>query len=496
MQVGTRNHNPIPLTEFNGLWARGRDLDDINSCPPDHFSDCLNIKYSQNGFQTRDGITTIPGPGLVVRAYRYKSETYGEGLIALDTAGNFYHQIYGPDSTVLILSVPAATDFAFLDYNGRAYISPITGLHGTVGEFLYVYLGAGVAARKAAGTGNGVGTLVAANGAAGHTDPGLHVFAVVGETDTGYLSPPVGMVAFTTLAASSIDFSSIPIFTGSFWTKRHIVASKVVLNYNGDLEGYQFYFIPDATVNDNVTTTLSSISFYDLDLLDDASHLIDNFTEILAGAVLSLYNGRLVIANGDFGEGVAYLSAPGEPEAIDQVDGFVIPPYRTEHITNAHEFRDVLYFWKKNRTFSYMDNGDVPSLWQEPTIIDNGIGCGFHGISTVLDSGGVNIEYVIVSHSSGLYQFTGTYIKPELSWKINTYWGTIDGSDNHTQIYTDSINKLVYVLLQNGRMLMVDFKVALNSSDVKWTPWRFDAFISTILILEGPRLILGSSGPL
>lgn len=494
MPQGVRNHLPVTLDKFKGLWKRD---DNDESCPLDHFRDGLNVQFQDKTFKTRDGIDGIAGPGDIIRAYKYKSSTLGEGILALDSFGDFYHQSYGPDITHgPILSVVGATDFAFIEFAGRAYISPITGNHGTVGEFLYVYSGAGGAAvaRKAAGTGVPSSAIVAANGAAGFTDAGLHIFAVVGETDSGYLSPPTGMVAFTTGATSSVSFSSVPVFTGSFWTKRHIVASKVTLNFNGDLEGQQFYFIPNAIINDNVTTVLANISFYDIELLDDASHLIDNYSEIPASAVLTFYNGRLVIANGDFGEGVAYLSEPGEPEAIDQVDGFIIPPERTNHITNAQEFRDVLYIFKKDRTHSYIDNGDVPSMWNEPTTIDNGIGCGFHGIGTVLDSLGVNIEYLIVAHSSGLYQFSGTYIKPELSWKIEDYWRGIDGSDRKTQVYVDSINKLIYVLLQNGRMLMADFKDALTAEDIKWIPWSFDAFISTILLLEGPRFILGSSG--
>jgi hypothetical protein len=492
MAEGVRGHYPVTLDEFNGLFKRD---DNDEACPPDHFRDCLNLQSQDKTFKTRDGIDTMAGPGEVIRAYKFKSETYGEGLIVLNSAGEFFHQTYGPDATLgPILTVPTATDFVMLDFAGKAYISPITGLHGTSGEFLYVYLGAGVNARKAAGTGVPSSAIVAANGAAGFTDAGLHIFAVVGETDTGYLSPPTGMVAFTTDAAFSVSFSSVPVFTGSQWTKRHIVASKVTLNWNGDLTGQQFYFIPNATINDNSTTTLADISFYDIELLDDASHLIDNFSEIPAGAVLSTYNGRLLIGNGDFGEGVAYLSEPGEYEAIDQVDGFIIPPERTVHLTNAVEYRDVLYVFKKDRTYSYIDNGDVPSAWEEPTTIDNGIGTGFHGIATVLDSKGINIEFVVISHSSGLYGFSGTYVKPELSWKIEKHWLTLDGSDNHTQLLIDSINKKILILLQNGRMLMVDFSDNMDYKEVKWWPWSFDAFISTIVLLEGPTLILGSSG--
>lgn len=620
-----RDHTPITIDKFNGLYARGRTLGDYDSVPLDHFSDCNNIQFSENGFAWRDGIDTIPGPGDVIRMYRYKSPTLGEGLIVLDVNGDFYHQSYSPDITNgPILSIAGATDFAFVEIAGRAFISPITGLHGTSGEFLYIYDGTGGAsvARKAAGdppTNSGDKPLVAYNSpvdglvdmglhvigitydnggalsaalgpevlavvyapgnkeinvqnipvsgvlnrrlymtraidpkdydpaalptfyealqianatdttaiisisdaqltvafAAGATatptdggalraansttegfaSTGLHIFGVVYETDSGYLTAPgpeFFAVQTVALESKKITITGVPT-GGATVTKRHIVATRAIVQYDGNQSGYQLYFVPAGEIADNVTTTIT-FSFFDEELIDDASYLIDNFAEIPAGAVLNTYNGRLVLANTAMDEGVAYLSAPGEPEAIDQVDGFLQPPLRTEEITNAQEFRDTLYIFKTNRTYAYVDNGDVPSLWDEPTTIDNGIGTGFHGIATVLDSGGVNIEFIIICHDSGCYLFTGTYIKKELSWKINTYWRDISGGSNGTQIFTDSINKLIYMCLANGRMLLVDFKVDLSFEEVKWTPWSFDAFISTIAMFDGPRLLLGSSG--
>lgn len=619
-----RDHEPIVIDHFMGLYQRDAKGE---ACPLDHFIDCLNIDFEDNTFKTRDGVDTIPGPAFILRAYKYQSPTLGEGLLALDVNGDFWHQSYGPPVTHgPILSVPGATDFVYAPIAGRAYISPITGLHGTVGEFLYVYLGAGgvTVARKAAGaapTNGGDKPLVAYNsevdglvdmgihviavtyddsadlstalgtevfsvvyapgnkqinvanipvsgalnrrlymtraidpkdydpsslptfyeaavianatdttaiisitdaqlvtpfvagtqavpsdGGAlraansttnGGVDLGLHIYGVVYETSSGYLTAPgPEFLAVQThaLETKKITITNVPT-GGAAVTKRHIVATRALLNYNGDQVGYQFFFVPGGEINDNVTTTID-LSYFDVDLLEDASHLIDNFDEIPAGAVLTTYNGRLVIGNGDFGEGIAYLSTPGEPEAIDEADGFLSPPNLNEHLTNAQEFRDVLYLFKKNRTYSYVDNGDVPATWAEPTTIDNGIGCGFHGVSTVLDSGGTNIEFLIISHSSGLYQFTGTYIKPELSWKIARYWKDIDGSDNNMQVITDSINKRVYLCLQTGRMLMMDFNIGLDPKSVRWTPWAINAHVSTILLFEGPRLLLGSSGNL
>ena len=172
-------------------------------------------------------------------------------------------------------------------------------------------------------------------------------------------------------------------------------------------------------------------------MLSDASHLSDNYSEIPAGVNLTTYHSRLVLV-GDpnhpkkidgvtpdtaqpDNRSVAWLSAPGEPEAINKVDGLLIAPLDGNPLTNAQEFRDLLYLFKKTRTIAYADNQDEPSSWL-PRRLDEGVGAPVHGIATVLDSGGVNIDYLLIADWSGFMLFNGVYARPELSWKIEDYW--------------------------------------------------------------------------
>lgn len=621
-----RNHDPIILEEFNGLWKRG----DPESCPIDHFPDGENFQSTESGFETRDGIGVLSGPGDVLRIYRYNSPTLGEGLLSLDTSGNIKHTVYNPTQTFTILNIPGIEDFDFQDVNGFAYITPIeitqdaagnksvTGLNS---EFLYVYKGDGLSARKAAGvpptngslkpiiafnsqydgkidkgihifgisydggslalgpevlplinapgnkaahlinipigpggtvsrtiyatraidpknydpslvftfyqvitiadnvttdillsfsdlelitafvagaspTPSDNGALRVLNGNDGFTDTGLHLIGVIYETDTGFLTAPgpefFGAMTFVNVK-KGIGVSNIPVSPDSFVTKRHLVSTKAINNYNGDQKGYQFFFIPEGTIDDNVTTSLN-LNFYDADLLEDASYLIDNFSEIPAGSGLATYNGRLVLFNTNTDKGIVYLSAPGEPEAIDQVDGILLPPDRTDEIWNAQEFRDILYIFKRNRTIPYIDNGDVPSTWAEQTPVDQGIGAAVHGIAQVLDSGGVNIEFLLIAHFGGLYVFSGTYVKPELSWKIEDLWLDMDRADFiFLQIMNDSINKKIYICLPNRKMLMADYKNGLDYKSIKWHSWRFDIEATTIALLDFNTLIIGAN---
>lgn len=326
------------------------------------------------------------------------------------------------------------------------------------------------------------------------SDLGLHVIGVVYETDTGYLTsigPETKAVVTVINGYTKIKVSNIPTSPDDFVVKRHLVATKALTNYNGDDDGYQFFFIPDGTIEDNTTTEWEG-SFFDIDLIEDASYLVDNFAEIPAGVTLTTYNGRLVLTTTFTDISVAYLSAPGEPEAIDQVDGIIIFPLDGDPITTAQEFRDVLYLYKKTKTSSTNDNGDVPSTW-EVLPIDQGIGAPVHGVAQVLDSGGVNIEFLLIVDWSGLMLFNGTYARPELSWKIADLWYELDrNSFKNIQIMNDSLTQKIYITLPDKKMLMADYQNGLDPKNIRWTKWRFDIETTTIALIDTNTVVIGS----
>ena len=404
-----RDHTPIELNEFKGLWLRGNE----EEVPLDHFTDGQNFQFVGSGsVATRNGIdrhqNVVAPLGKVTRIYNYIT-TQGSTLLALTwdgTDGEIFHIV---DSTTVfgpILSITGMTDFGFVPYAGRAYITPFASFplgdltieKGMEDEFLYVYLGAGAAARKAAGD-PPTGQVTVTNGAAGNTDAGIHLFGVVFETDTGYLTPPAAFREFTTSANLSVSFSTVPVSMQSHITKRHIVATKKITTFNGDFTGFTYYFIPGATINDNVTTVLPNISFFDADLLEDASHLLDNFSEIPAGVSLNLYHDRLCLTTTFDDISIVLVSSPGEPEAFNQIDGLLIVPPDGNPITKAQEMRDVLYVMKRNRTVSFVDNDDVPSSWPM-TVIDEALGCPVHGIATVIDSGSSSVDFTLFPYTT------------------------------------------------------------------------------------------------
>jgi hypothetical protein len=494
-----REHEPIRFESFNGLYNRGVLID----TPMDHFSECNNLKFiGDNSFGTRDGLGLHQSVNVplqnILRTYNYPTSTKNT-LLVLTAAGSIYHVINSTTTYGPLLTIAGMTDFGFLPYGGRAYISPfiteqVGGLNrerGMQNQFVYVYSGDGATpARKAAGAAPTT-VAVVANGAAGHTDAGVHIFGYVYETDSGYLTAPGGMVAFTTSALLALNISSIAVSTMTWVTKRHLVASKVIQDFNGDLNGYPLYFVPNGTIANNTGTTLTGISFYDQELLADASHLADNFADIPAGVNLTLYHNRMVVSCTYTEISVGYVSAAGEPEAINQVDGVLLYPPDGNPITNAADLRDILYLFKRNRTGAFVDNGDVPSSWPF-TSIDYAMGTGVHGIATVLDSGASNIDYLLVANYKGITMFNGRYILPELTWKIQTTWLAQDLKTkfNVIQMVNDSVSQLLYVMAD--RTLMYgNYANGFDPKSIRWCPWTFQIYVNSLALVNVSELILG-----
>jgi len=527
---GTRDHDPLVIEDFAGWWSRG----DLESAPSDHFIQADNVQYFHSGVETRDGLTNyilnpLP-PFKVLRIYNYVTQQ-GQTLIVLAEGGNIYH-ILGPTSvaSMPILTIPAMEDFGFMAINGRAYITPFKTYTNAQGEkyqlgiqneFLYVYKGDGTPARKAAGkppttapSGNLLAQELGGSPGIFITDIGFHLIGVVFETDTGYLTAP-GPETFAQLTFTGdkqINVINIPVgLAGSSVIKRHLVSTKAIIGFNGDQKGYQFFFIPGGTIPNNTTTDWLG-SYFDSDLISDASHLIDNLAEIPSSVNLNTYHSRLVMV-GEYGttetlaglpvgipdnRSLVRLSAPGEPESISKIDGLIIAPLDGNPLTNVQEFRDVLYVFKKTRTIAYSDNYDVPASWQEE-ILDQGIGAPVHGIATVLDTGGVNTDFLLICDWSGLMLFNGTYSQPEMSWKIEDTWRGISRNEFHNvQIVNDSLNKKIWITLpppSRKYLLHADYKNGMSAKDIKWAKWIFDVKVFTIALIETDRLIIGTPGP-
>lgn len=505
--MAVRDHAPLTLENFKGLWERG----DPDNTPLDHFEQANNVVRVGKDWETRPGIAisqNVVAPlKNIKRGYNYPRPTSNDEIILVENAagaGEIYHIVNDGTNTVYgpLLTLAGMTDFAFVPYAGRAYISPFgtfdTGdiniQKGLQNTKLYVYLGAGAAARTAAGVGPTNTALTIANGAAGHTDAGFHLFGTVYEYDTGYLSPISQITGFNTAPNNSVSFAAIQTTGVATVVKVHIVATLVIPSYNGNTEGYQFFFVPNATVN-NGTLVLNNISFFDQDLLEDATHLIDNYTTIPAGCGLSIYHNRLVLNTTYDDISICLVSAEGEPEAINQVDGIIIVTPDSNPITQTQELRDVLYVGKRSKVVGYTDNGDVPSSWPSVSI-DPSLGWPVHGIATVLDSGGTSVDFLIVANFAGVMIFNGRFITPELSYKVSALWkGQNRNLFRLIQLAIVPTNKLLYIVLPDGRLLIGDYADGLDHKNICWSPITFYVTVNCILVVNIDDIIVGMDNP-
>lgn len=503
-----RGHQPIRIEEFNGLYCRG----DAESVPLDHFVNCANLDFFESGFRTRDGLTNVAiGNSNIFnirRMYTYvKDQT--QSLLILDNLGNLYHTA-SPTPLTPILSIPAMTDFAFQSVANRAYISPHNGVLGLQSEFLYVYLGDGNSARKAAGAPPVGSSLVAALGTSTpgpNFEAGITIFGIVYETDTGFLTQigPDTLATVQTTGAHFVDLTGIPVSPDTFVVARHIVVSKPVPigEYSGVPTDYELFFLPNGRIGNNTATSINDLGALTNELIDSAAHLEDLLSEIPAGVLLTTYHDRLVIG-GFYGVpntdpsldtsaliSTARLSNVGEPEAFNSVDGLVVAPLDGNSLTNAQEYRDILYLFKNYKCIGATDNGEAPANWN-PVVIDQGNGATVHGIATVLDSGGINIEYLIIANFSGICLFNGTFIDPELTWKIEDYWLSMDKAMfNFIQIINDTIGKKLYCVIPSGDILYGNYDNGLTAKQIKWCPWTFTDLASTIAFLAINELHVG-----
>lgn len=484
----------IPVNTFNGLFDRGTD----DVVPLDHFIDTLNTIYPFGGVQTRKGFDVSITLANILRYVVYKRINEATRLIILTTGGNLY------DSTNLvtpIITIPGMTDFSMVPFYNRAYISPHDGKKGLPNEVVRVYDGTTI---KNAGSPQPTGVLTAANSASsGKLDIGTHLFAVVFETSTGHNSKP-GPTLFAVLNATGdkkADLTGIP--TGPLGTtKRKIIATRAIQNYDGNQFSGEFYFVPSGVINDNATTTLT-VDFYDSELQDSADYLFDILTTIPAGVLLSSYKGRLVVGGFDGDQSLVRFSKTNEPETFDTADSIVkVGITEAGGVYNGIENRQLFFMMKGTRTFSVNDVNDEPATW-DVLDVDSGIGTYAHGISKILDVNGASTDRYFVADQSGIVVYDGIYRTPEFSFKIKDIWERINKSYFHTvEIANNPITKelVAAVPLDNATspnyLLYADYQDGLDFNVIKWSVWQFQFNPTTVLfdmVNDKPQLKIGSN---
>jgi len=477
---------PGTYTSFKGLWARGsRD-----TTPPDHFYDCLNLEFLK-GVNTRQETSQYNATTNIVRMALYKPNPPFSGnnvprIIALRSNGDLIDLLLG----TTIYSNASMTDFGFVNFFGRCYISPSNGVTGLNGVNVKVYEGSGVV-RDACGTGPTL-ALSAVSSGAGKIGVGTTLFSYAWETSSGFITKPAPFTGVDTFGTANVALSSIavgPAGTVARWviaTKIFPLATIPPAEYASRALVSPIFFV--TRIADNTTTTYNA-SFYDEELVDEASYLFNEMTAIPSGVNLLDYNSRLV-SFGEFSNpSLVRISAQGDPEQISSTGGFLITdPTDSTGVKNGIEFRGSLYLFKQDRGIIADDNDDDPTSWKIINF-EKSQGSDVHGVATILDAKGASSEGFIAASKGALNFFNGTMLEPELSWKVRDYWLRINPNFfNLVQVVNDPINRRIYVLLPLDNSTVVnyilfgDYRDGLNAVAIKWSPWKLKNNPTSMLV--------------
>lgn len=517
-------HQPITIENMKGLWNRDNFVGK-GSVPQDHFSIAQNIDFSNSNVIARAPFTvlyddlSVDKPPVRMFSARFVNRNGDPcNFLFINTQdGHLFSYNYDTGVTdEYLLSFSSETDFDYQLWNNRLYISPSSqqGYHIS-GVPLQVF--DGVTMRDAAG-GASASTFTNAASGAGIVQAGNHFYGVCFETDTGYITPPTISTSSSTPVATSgsqaVSLTSIPT-GGPEVVARWIVATKTIPSVipNSFLYSYQIFFLQ--RIGDNVTTS-ATLNYYDSQLLNDASYLLDLYATPYGGTSLCTYHNRLVMTCDINSLDNAVVSRFGNPESFDLVEGvisLISPPtlvsddFETVNtgLVDSQVYRDVLYLTKPTSTYSTTDNGQEPAFWPA-AVVDSSLGSYRHGIANTA-TGGESVDYLLIANPSGLYLFTGYFNRPEISWKIEDTWRSFLDYNSPFRYFTilnDSYNKKIYCF-GNNSISIFDF-VVCDYQDVptdfsgyrdlvRWSTWdAHGAGVSDNSTLAAMCLDFGSSG--
>lgn len=492
------DYNKKTFSKFFGLWSRGQ-LDEV---PLDHFSDCLNLDWNLDEWKTRPGsFTSITvgfgaGNGKIRRFASFSDPSIGPLVLILDDSGNLYTYSTrsGDDAVTPVLSDANANDFSAIKMLNRIYITFHNGEKGLSSSNLKVFIPGGSPGldefRDAAGLApSSAGPMVAVDGATGIVNAGDYKIAVSYITSSGFVTQPGPKIAtvftpttYTAPGVKKIDLSNIPLGpTGT--TSRQILITKA------DLEEYFFLSSDFGGLIEDNTTTIATLDFDDTtDLVDSADYLFDLLETIPSALVLEDYNDRLGIAGIPDDPSVFMFSLPGDPETFDAIDS-IYPINRDDGYTirNSLVMRKTLYIGKNLGLYSASDNGDFPSTWEKPGIVDQVTNVSIHGIAEFFDISGVRVarDWTLIGDRSGILLFDGIVRKPPITDKINDIWQSINYTQYHKMVIAvDEQNHKIYVAIpiegavDNNLLLMGDYNSCPGkipeAYKIKWSEWQIN----------------------
>ena len=443
----------IDWSRFMGLYDRGAP----GLTPERHSSRFENVVFDGDVVRQRNSFVKDGDfGGNIRRAISFKpSESSLERVLYL--SGNDGEFRSSSDHAV-VGTIEGATDFSAQSFNGRLYVTPHNGEEGLEEEFVYIWNGTD-SFRKAAGERPSETFEITPTLLSGRTIPGIRIFGLIYQTDSGFLTRPGPEVLPARFFAggTSLRITDIPAGPDHV-VARHLVCTKAIREgevtngvFQGEAEIEEFFFIPGGSIQNNDDNEAVEVSFFDTELIENANDLFLNQEEIKAGLGICDYSGRMCIWNADGEPNIIRVSKLNNPESFSRLDGFVtIDVQDMKGVKNCWAFRDSLYVNKPSKTFITADNSRAPATWPV-NAVDLGIGAEVNSVALINDTKGLNLDYTLVATRQGLLLFSGIYQHPEVSWKVETLWGTIPEEDlSSLQVLHNPAKRKVFICLPLG----------------------------------------------
>jgi hypothetical protein len=435
------------------------------------------------------------------------STSYTNRWIILDwdgTDGKFYDS---DGAGTPFLTITGCKYADVINTYGRVYISPLTDIGTPLDDasngFIWLYdgttarLSGGIAADLTTGPTAVVDTILP-----GYGTPGQHLFAVLFETDTGFLTPPPDpstWINFTTAGSVLVQMNDIPLGPTEC-VARIIIATRTIVTYDGipeNWEMFQAYRIPDNT------TTFQAWDLIDSGLVDSVDYLLDIYDRIPACNRISVYGSRLMYNGPHTDPSLVIVSRPSDPETSSKGEDYLQKPDGSpEDIYVGRELRDVYYIFKENSTWATRENPDQAVNAWPIELIDSGIGCSPFGIGEVMaNTGSLILDNFLVVGLTGAYIFSGTYSKEPISRNIQpaftcrTY--TSRSKTKYLRLVIDPVRRLFFILLPlinddpalNTAVLYVgNYFNGLSPDTIKWATWDEGVtIINSIQVYPSPE---------
>lgn len=488
--------------EFAGL----NTLQSPQALPSKYSSICKNAIFNQAPIGSREGTSTYFDLGAGTDIYRAELYTAPSPFVK-------YYLVLMSDHKLYYSTGPGAGAARTLLFDASGFSTPPVHFRAVpYGNYVFLFFSDGFFGVSAMYVWDptklptvqvdlctipppAIGTMAAADGAAGSVTVGIHLLKVVFVTRTGYVSVPTsGIVTYVAPGAKKISLTNIPVFAA---ITGHLAAECIERRIIMTEAGLATYY--EALVISDNTTTTGTIDIAD-DQLNQETNYTDNFqftSPLPGGSTGLIYKEKMCFCGNGSDGSVVYVSETGLPQTF-RVDTGFIPVRRNDgqRTVTLFNIRDVLYIVKQRAFFGTSDNGLGPADWPSPMLITEDVGTeSIDGVSHLSDQ-----DFAIILDPKQPYVFRGpppdrigTNIVP--TWLLNNY-----NAEATAQIAIDTVLRRIYFLVPTGvatrpdTILMCDYLGGWDN--LKWSVWTTGGAAWRSIVQDGSLTLLFAASAL